>query len=63
VRGWEAFERWIAPGPDASIPLPQCGKMPISTPHGVHRFRLREGRVVEWRGFEDTALACEALGL
>jgi ketosteroid isomerase-like protein len=30
---------------------------------GVHRFRLREGRVVEWRGFEDTALTCEALGL
>jgi len=30
---------------------------------GVHCFRLREGRVVEWHGFEDTALTCEALGL
>jgi len=30
---------------------------------GVHRFRLRGGKVVEWRAFEDTALSCEALGL
>jgi ketosteroid isomerase-like protein len=30
---------------------------------GVHRFRIRDGKVVEWRGFEDTALSCEALGL
>jgi ketosteroid isomerase-like protein len=30
---------------------------------GVHRFRIRNGKVVEWRGFEDTALTCEALGL
>jgi len=30
---------------------------------GVHRFRIRDGKVVEWRGFEDTALTCEALGL
>jgi ketosteroid isomerase-like protein len=30
---------------------------------GVHRFHIRGGKVVEWRGFEDTALTCEALGL
>jgi ketosteroid isomerase-like protein len=30
---------------------------------GVHRFRIRGGKVVEWRGFEDTALTCEALGI
>jgi ketosteroid isomerase-like protein len=30
---------------------------------GVHRFRIRDGKVVEWRAFEDTALSCEALGL
>ena len=30
---------------------------------GVHRFRIRNGKVVEWRGFEDTALTCEALGI
>src|SRR5258708_3744973 len=28
---------------------------------GVHRFRIRAGKVVEWRAFEDTALTCEAL--
>lgn len=30
---------------------------------GVHRFRLREGRIIEWRAYEDTALTCEVLGL
>jgi ketosteroid isomerase-like protein len=30
---------------------------------GAHRFRIRGGKVVEWRGFEDTALSCEALGI
>ena len=30
---------------------------------GVHRFRIRGGKLIEWRGFEDTALTCEALGL
>jgi ketosteroid isomerase-like protein len=30
---------------------------------GAHRFRVRGGKVVEWRAFEDTALSCEALGL
>jgi ketosteroid isomerase-like protein len=30
---------------------------------GVHRFRVRGGKVVECRAFEDTALTCEALGL
>jgi ketosteroid isomerase-like protein len=30
---------------------------------GAHRFRIRGGKVVEWRAFEDTALTCEALGL
>jgi ketosteroid isomerase-like protein len=30
---------------------------------GVHRFRVRDGIVSEWRAFEDTALSCEALGL
>ncbi|HEY4157314.1 MAG TPA: nuclear transport factor 2 family protein [Polyangiaceae bacterium] len=30
---------------------------------GAHRFRIRDGKVIEWRAFEDTALSCEALGL
>jgi ketosteroid isomerase-like protein len=30
---------------------------------GVHRFRIGDGKVIEWRAFEDTALTCEALGL
>ena len=35
----------------------------LSMRDGVHRFRIKNGKVVEWRGFEDTALTCEALGL
>ena len=35
----------------------------LSMKDGVHRFRIRDGQVVEWRAFEDTALTCEALGL
>lgn len=35
----------------------------LSMRDGVHRFRIRGGKVVEWRAFEDTALTCEALGL
>jgi ketosteroid isomerase-like protein len=35
----------------------------LSMKDGVHRFRIRGGKVVEWRAFEDTALSCEALGL
>ena len=30
---------------------------------GAHRFRIRGGKVIEWRAFEDTALTCEALGI
>jgi len=30
---------------------------------GAHRFRIRGGKVIEWRAFEDTALTGEALGL
>jgi hypothetical protein len=30
---------------------------------GAHRFRIRGGKVVEWRAFEDTALSVEALDL
>jgi ketosteroid isomerase-like protein len=29
---------------------------------GVHVFRFRDGRCVEWRAYEDTALSCEAIG-
>jgi ketosteroid isomerase-like protein len=35
----------------------------LSMRDGVHRFRIRGGKVLEWRGFEDTALTCETLGL
>ena len=35
----------------------------LSMRDGVHRFRIKNGKVIEWRGFEDTALTCEALGL
>jgi ketosteroid isomerase-like protein len=30
---------------------------------GVHRFRIRDGRVLEWHANEDTALSSEVLGL
>jgi ketosteroid isomerase-like protein len=38
------------------------GKM-LVLKDGAHRFRIRGGKVVEWRAFEDTALSCEALGI
>jgi ketosteroid isomerase-like protein len=30
---------------------------------GVHRFRLRDGKVLEWHAHDDTALVGEVLGL
>ena len=35
----------------------------LSMRDGAHRFRIRAGKVVEWRAFEDTALTGEILGI
>ena len=35
----------------------------LSMRDGAHRFRIRGGKVIEWRAFEDTALTTEVLGV